>query len=244
MLKLSETDIKAILEDTRQRYPRAWGNAHRKDHDERYDYITLAAKALQAANVAAGGSAEAIGGNWRRAVVGDKSMDGLSVMSPADGKYYFEDVIVGAGGPSPSIKYRHPFNDGALLRDAGGNYAPHGYADPREWKTSHNYEAPGLPEPPKPEPPKPEPPPVIVPVPDPAVLEALRLLNTGNAFIINQLAAHRKDTEALHQQLASVSDLIAHARLEIAEARAAMDRALKVELGIPYLGHASGTVKP
>jgi hypothetical protein len=112
MLKLSETDIKAILEDTRLRYPRAWGNAHREGHDERYDYIVLATKALQAANVRAGGSPEAIGGNWRRAVVGDKSMDGVSVLRDTDGRYYFEDVIAGAGGPNPSIKYRHPFNTG------------------------------------------------------------------------------------------------------------------------------------
>jgi hypothetical protein len=243
MLKLSETDIKAILEDTRLRYPRAWGNAHREGHDERYDYIVLATKALQAANVRAGGSPEAIGGNWRRAVVGDKSMDGVSVLRDTDGRYYFEDVIAGAGGPNPSIKYRHPFNDGAMLRDAAGNYAPHGYADPREWKTAHDYESPGLPEPPKPEPPPP-PPPVIVPGPDPAVLESLRLLNTGNSFIINQLAAHRKDTEALHQQLANCYDLIAHARLEIAEARAAQDRSLKVELSHRYLGSINGTVKP
>lgn len=72
-----------------------------------------------------GGAWDDIGCNWRRARAGDQSMDGLSVKNPADGRCYFEDVIANAGTSGASIKYRHPFRDGALLREvAGGPYAP------------------------------------------------------------------------------------------------------------------------
>jgi hypothetical protein len=57
-------------------------------------------------------------------------MDGLSVENPADGRYYFADVIAGAGGSNPSIIYSPPFHDGALLRDGSGRYAPWGFANP------------------------------------------------------------------------------------------------------------------
>jgi hypothetical protein len=96
---------------------------------------------LQRENVARGGDSLDIGCNWRRARAGDQSMDGLSVKNPADGRYYFEDVIASAGSASASIKYRHPFYDEALLREvAGGPYAPQGYADPRELKTHFQYD--------------------------------------------------------------------------------------------------------
>jgi hypothetical protein len=57
-------------------------------------------------------------------------MDGLSVENPSDGRYYFADVIAGAGGPNPTLWYEHPFHDGALLRNDSGNYAPWGFANP------------------------------------------------------------------------------------------------------------------
>jgi hypothetical protein len=38
-------------------------------------------------------------------------------------------------------------------------------------------------------------------------------------------------------------DLLANARLEIAEARAALDRPMRVELNHRYLGSITGTVK-
>jgi hypothetical protein len=66
---------------------------------------------LQRENVARGGERDDIGCNWRRARVGDQSMDGLSVKNPADGRYYLEDVIASAGSPSASIKYHHPFRE-------------------------------------------------------------------------------------------------------------------------------------
>ena len=142
-LNLSEADmlnvLVAIWEDPRYRVAR--DHAHREGHPAACDYITIAGQALQRENVARGGEWDDIGCNWRRARVGDQSMDGLSVKNPADGRYYFEDVIASAGAPHASIKYRHPFDEGALLREvAGGPYAPHGYADPRGLTTHFHYD--------------------------------------------------------------------------------------------------------
>jgi hypothetical protein len=53
----------------------------------------------------------------------------------------------------------------------------------------------------------------------------------------------RKDTDELRRMLVEVVDLLANARLEIAEARAALDRPMKVELSNRYLGSLNGTVK-
>jgi hypothetical protein len=201
---------------------------------------------VQAANIAAGGSAEAIGCNWRRAVVGDLSMDGLSVLNPADGRYYFEDIIVGAGASNARVKYSHPFSDTQLLRDASGQYAPHGYADPRGLNTHFEYDV----KPPV-EPPPPvvvPPPPVPVPVPEPPMDNELHhkigLILTGQSFDINQGAALRKDVDDVNRRMGEAIELLAHVRLELAEARAAMDRALRVELNHRYLGSITGTVKP
>jgi hypothetical protein len=148
MLKLTESHINDILHRVKDAYPRAWGNAHHEGHPERYDWNILAGKALQAENVKAGGTPDAIGCNWRRADVGDLSMDGLSVMGP-DGRYYFADIIVGAGGPNARPNYRTPFNDASLLRDRAGQYAPHGFADPSKLNThfQYDYHHPSQPDP-------------------------------------------------------------------------------------------------
>jgi hypothetical protein len=121
---LSAGEIISVLTQVRNAFPRAWSRAHHHGDPERYDFIILACRALYQRS---GGT---IGCNWRRAVVGDLSMDGLSVENPADGRYYFADVIAGAGGPNPSIIYSPPFHEGALLRDSSGRYAPHGFANP------------------------------------------------------------------------------------------------------------------
>ena len=129
---LSHAEILAILNQTRADFPRAFQTAHTHS-SERYDFIILATRRLF---LASGGT---VGGNWRRAAVGDLSMDGLSVENPADGRYYFADVIFGAGGCCPGITYTPPFHSGALLRDGSGNYAPHGFANPMTLRTHVNY---------------------------------------------------------------------------------------------------------
>jgi hypothetical protein len=152
-LKLSDSEIFNVLAGiwNDPRYRLAREHSHREGHPAACDYITLAGQALQRENVARGGEWDDIGCNWRRARVGDQSMDGLSVKNPADGRYYFEDVIASAGSPSASIKYHHPFREEALLREvAGGPYAPHGYADPRGLKTHFQYDQSPLPPPTRP----------------------------------------------------------------------------------------------
>jgi hypothetical protein len=129
---LSQAEILGILNQVRAEFPRAFQTAH-TNSSEKYDYIILATRRLI---VASGGT---VGGNWRRASVGDLSMDGLSVENPADGQYYFADVISGAGGCCPSITYTPPFHSGALLRDGSGRYAPHGFANTMGLKTFVNY---------------------------------------------------------------------------------------------------------
>ena len=112
--------IVAILEQTATDCTRQWGNAHKEGSPERYDWII---EAVRRVYVASGGT---VGGNWRRAIVGDLSMDGLSVlMQEPNGQqqYYFADVIAGAGGPNPRIVFAVT----GMLRDGGGAYAPHGF---------------------------------------------------------------------------------------------------------------------
>jgi hypothetical protein len=121
---LSPGEIVSHLNATAAAYPRAWQQAH-SGSSESWDFIILACRRLYTAS---GGT---IGCNFRRAVVGDVSMDGLSIENPSDGRYYFADVIAGAGGPNPSIYLPGlPFYDGALLRDSSGRYAPWGFANP------------------------------------------------------------------------------------------------------------------
>jgi hypothetical protein len=110
--------------------------------------------------------------------------------------------------------------------------------------------APGVPSgggpTPAPPPPTPTPPPPA-PVPPPVDTELhnrIAMIQTAMSFLINQIAAQRNDIETLHRQLANTYDQIANARLEIKEARAAMDRPLTVEIPHRLLGTLRGTVKP
>jgi hypothetical protein len=48
----------------------------------------------------------------------------------------------------------------------------------------------------------------------------------------------------LHRQQANLYDLVSHVRLEMKEARAAMDRPLTVEIPHRLLGTLRGTIKP
>jgi hypothetical protein len=133
---LSTGEILSHLNAVAAEFPRAWQHSAR-DHDpERLDFIILAARRLYSVS---GGT---VGGNFRRAIVGDLSADGISVENPADNRYYFADVIhcsgwVSGAPCSPAITYSAPFHSGALLRNAGGNYAPWGFADPFGVSGSH-----------------------------------------------------------------------------------------------------------
>jgi hypothetical protein len=117
-----QAKIIAILEQTASDCQRQWKAAHGPTN-EKYDYIIEAVKRLYVA------SAGTVGGNWRRVVIGDLSMDGLTVdMREPNGtiQRYFADVIAGAGGTNPRIV----FNVTGLLRNSAGQYAPEGFAAP------------------------------------------------------------------------------------------------------------------
>jgi hypothetical protein len=115
---LSPGEIVGIMNQVAAAYPRAFRLAH-SHTAERYDFIILACRAL----FQAGGGT--VGCNWRRAVVGDLSMDGITVEKP-DGRFYFADMIMGAGGSNPRIAY----SELGLLFNAHGQYAPWGFANP------------------------------------------------------------------------------------------------------------------
>jgi hypothetical protein len=121
---LSRGEILGHLRATQAAFPRAFNNAHREGNPEKWDFMILACRRLYQAS---GGT---VGCNWRRASIGDLSMDGLSVENPSDGRYYFADVIGGAGGCCPELQYIPPFHRGALLEDTSGRYAPHGFVNP------------------------------------------------------------------------------------------------------------------
>jgi hypothetical protein len=115
--------ILTVLRDVARACPRAWDHAHVEGDRERLDFIIHAVRRLDAAS---GGK---VGGNWRRADVGDLSADGLSYVA-ADGRVYFADVIARAkdrvDSPwTPEIAFQSDAN--SLLRDRAGNYAPHGF---------------------------------------------------------------------------------------------------------------------
>jgi hypothetical protein len=104
-----------------------------------------------------------------------------------------------------------------------------------------------VPVPPSPpvEPPAPPAPPAPVPPPvDTELHNRIALVQTGLSFLINQIAAQRNDIEVLHRQQANLYDLVSHVRLEMKEARAAMDRPLTVEIPHRLLGTLRGTIKP
>ena len=134
---LSAGEITAIMQEVRAQYPGAWFNSHRDGSPERWDYIILAGRRLYAAS---GGT---VGCNYRRATVGDLSMDGLSIENPSNGRYYFIDAVSGAGGPNPQIFIAINFSDSLLLRNDSGQYAPWGFANPFNHKTYVNYGAAG-----------------------------------------------------------------------------------------------------
>jgi hypothetical protein len=124
----SKDRILAILETTKSDCQRQWSTAHRDGSDERWDFIIEAVKRLDAASRREDGKGTVVG-NWRRAVIGDLSMDGLSIlMREPNGteQWYFADVIVGAGGSNPRLT----INVTGMLRDSAGRYAPQGVARP------------------------------------------------------------------------------------------------------------------
>ena len=121
---LSPGEIASNLFAVQREFPRAFQLAH-TGSGERYDFIILACRRLYQVS---GGT---VACNFRRALIGDLSMDGLSVQNQNDGRWYFADVISGAGGSNPILYYdNHPFHRGALLEDPSGRYAPHGAANP------------------------------------------------------------------------------------------------------------------
>jgi hypothetical protein len=133
-------NVQRSLEDTQRLYPQAWAHAHRDGDPARWDFIILAVRRLWAE------SAGTVGGNWRRGVHGDLSMDGLSVLG-GDGQWRFADIIVGAGGDNPRLSYHEPSGDDSLLRNSAGHYVGiDGVAKPENLPATHlTYDAPSGP---------------------------------------------------------------------------------------------------
>lgn len=90
--------IVQILHDTARDCPHQFSTAHREGSPERWDFI------IEAATRAYRASGGTVGGNWRRGNVGDLSMDGFTYKA-TDGRFYFADVIAGAGGSNPQIVF-------------------------------------------------------------------------------------------------------------------------------------------
>ena len=90
--------IVSILEQTRTDCPLQWSTAHREGSPQRWDFIIAAVQRLDRA------SSGSVGGNWRRGNVGDLSMDGVTFRG-TDGRFWFADVIGGAGGSNPSVTF-------------------------------------------------------------------------------------------------------------------------------------------
>jgi hypothetical protein len=130
---MTRDQIIAALHEVKAAYPRAWSKAHREGDPERYDFIILAGKRL---HTESGGR---VGCNWKRADIGDLSMDAITVIGRDidldDDRYYAVDVVVGASGDNPQIGWTFL----GLLTDRAGVYAPHGFADPRELRTHYDY---------------------------------------------------------------------------------------------------------
>lgn len=170
--KFSVSEIVHILNVVKAERPDDWDHAHRKGHPKRYNYIIHAGTRLYEVS---GGT---VGLNWRRAVEGDLSMDGISIEGE-DGLRYFADVISGAGGPNPSIPSAIRLTDRDLLRDPAGNYAPHGFASPADL-IKHGIRPVGS-EAPQPAPsPEPEPPHVCPPCPPIPTIDRAELLDEAS----------------------------------------------------------------
>jgi hypothetical protein len=153
------------------------------------------------------------------------------------------------GRAEDSALYRAPQENGKLqsvdfVADANTPSARPAWQPDTPRYSDADWLAPqGVVPPPPVEPPAPPVPPVPPPV-DTELHNRIALVQTGMSFLINQIAAQRNDIETLHRQLANTYDQIANARLEIKEARAAMDRPLTVEIPHRLLGTLRGTVKP
>jgi hypothetical protein len=201
-------DIRGILEQVAHDCPRAWSRAH-TDSSERYDYIIEAVKRLY---VASGGT---VGGNWRRADVGDLSMDGITVLA-TDNRYYFADIISGAGGSNPTLVFR--FDTSNLLRDRSGNYAPHGFVRPSDLPRPVVPCGGATPAPVPPTPAPPTPTPTPAPVPPAVNLDGLvaavtelsaqvARLEAALVRIEEQVGHLGSRVEAAHQSVLTAIDL-------------------------------------
>jgi hypothetical protein len=183
---LNEQQINTILHATKDQNPRAWEMAHRENHAERYDFIILAIRALWPA----GGGA--VGGNWRRGVHGDLSMDGISVN--IGGEWRFADVIVGAGGSNPSLGYRTPGPEAALRNSSGQYIGEAGVAKPQDLPPVVGTPTPPV-DPPVDPPPVDPPPPAVNLQPVLDAIAAMRQQVSVHTSLIQE-ARHAADTAA------------------------------------------------
>jgi hypothetical protein len=210
------------------RYPDAWRHAH-TGGPRTEEFIRLLARDLHAIN-------PRFGLNGKRGNPGDISDDAINYKGEGD---QFDPT----NGNAPVTVID-------VIKDAG--WLP-GFPDPSPaWGTFPGNVHAGAwvqPDSAPVEPPAPpvEPPAPPVPVPPPVDTELhnrIAMIQTAMSFLINQIAAQRNDIEVLHRQLANNFNEVAHVRLEIKEARAAMDRPLTVEIPHRLLGTLRGTVKP
>lgn len=206
------------------RYPDAWRHAHTGDARTE-EFIRLLAADLHAIN-------PRFGLNGKRGNPNDISDDALNYrgegdqFDPTNGNSPVSviDVIVGAGGPNPQ---------------PGWGLFP-GNVHAGAWVQPERVTPPVEPQKPPVEPPVPP----VPPSRDEELHNRIALVQTGISFLINQYAAQRADIDTLHRQLANTYDQVAHLRLEVQEARAAMNRPLNVELHHRLLGTIKGTVTP
>lgn len=209
-----------VLRDVAAKCPRAYSNAHanHNTHPERLDYIILAAQSLKRID-------PKWGMNGKRGNASDPSADAIAYGVGRDVRIF--DIITAAG--------EHGTNLDALGFNDVTAFGPGIYVDPDAWSPQAACSGD-----------VPVPPPVPVPVPPPdAELHArIALMQTSLSFLINEVAAQRKDLVVAHHQLANIHDQLAHARLEIQDARKALDRPLNVELSHRYLGTMKGTIQP
>ncbi len=204
--------INAILLQTAHDCDEAWRHAHDGGPQEN-DFMIEADRRLYDAS---GGT---VGGNWSRAQVGRFSRDGISVEF-TDGRYYFQDVIGGAGGPNPTLHYSAPGLD-ALLRDSSGNYAPQGFIHARDLPPMHTPCGASTPPPPTPTPtPAPAPPTDLKPILD-AIGQLQQLLERLHVKV-DELAGKA----TAHDQVLSIIEAAADAAFK--QAQSAADTAREI----------------